>query len=77
MTRQEFAREFAEILGVAADQLRPDAELATFDTWDSVAYLSTMVLFDERLGLAVRPEAISKAATFTDLMKLAGDRLVN
>jgi len=77
MTREEFVKEFAEILGISPDRLHPDTELATFETWDSVAYLSTMILFDERVGFAISPEVVAKAVTLTDLMKVAGDRLTN
>jgi acyl carrier protein len=64
MTKDEFTREFADLLNVETARLTPETELAELEDWDSVAYLSAMVMIDERLGVQVRPELISSAKTF-------------
>lgn len=68
MNKDEFTAEFADILDVEPDELKPETELETIETWDSVAYLSAMVLIDEMLGIAVRPEVFSRAKTFGDIL---------
>jgi len=75
MKRNDFVAEFAEIVNCSADELKPDTELASLEGWDSVAYLATLVLFDERLGMAVDPNVIAKVSTLADLMRIGGDRL--
>jgi acyl carrier protein len=69
VTRDEFIREFAALLDVDPGQLQPGTDLKSIQTWDSVAYLSAMVLIDEQLGIILRPEALSKAATFQDIVQ--------
>ena len=69
MTRNEFIAEFAELLGVRAEELRPETEMATIPSWDSVAWLGSLVLIDEKLGTKVRPEELSGARTFQDILE--------
>lgn len=71
MTRSEFIKEFAQILDVSPTDLIPETELANFENWDSVAYLAALVLVDEGLGKTIRPEVISSAKTFGDILKAA------
>ncbi len=68
MSRDEFTQEFAEMLNLPAGRLCPDTDLTALDEWDSVAYLSAMVLIDEKLGIQVRPDIISKAKTFANIL---------
>ena len=68
MKRAEFAREFAEMLCIDPLQLSPETDLTALPEWDSVAYLSALVLIDEKLALAIRPELISNARTFGDIL---------
>ena len=75
MRKNEFIAEFAEILDVAPDALKPETELDTLQMWDSVAYLSAMVLIDEKLGITIRPEVLSHAKTFEDILKAVDSAL--
>ena len=68
MTRLEFTREFAEMLSTDPDNFCGETELGSLPEWDSVAYLSAMVMIDERLGITVRPDVISNATTFSDIL---------
>lgn len=68
MTQSEFISEFAQILDVPPAELRPETEMASMENWDSVAYLSAMVLIDAKLNLTVRPEILSRAKTFGDIL---------
>lgn len=71
--RAAFLGEFAEILGVQAGALTPETELKSFETWDSVAHLSTMVLIDEKYGVAIAPDALLNARTVADILAAIGD----
>ncbi len=75
MNRQQFLAEFAEILGVSAADLTPTTELSSLETWDSVSYLSTMVLLDERLGVAISPDDLTAAKTVQDILNAGGPAL--
>jgi acyl carrier protein len=68
MNREEFTREFAEMLSIAADELHPETDLTELSEWDSVAYLSAMVLIDEKLAIQIRPDVLSKAQTFGNIL---------
>jgi acyl carrier protein len=75
LNRQQFLEEFSEILGVEPGALMPETELSSLETWDSVSYLSTMVLLDEKLGVAITPDELSGAKTVQDIMNAAGSAL--
>ena len=75
MRKNEFIAEFAEIVDVAPDELKPETELEMLEMWDSVAYLSAMVLIDEELGVTIRPEVLSRAKTFEDILKAVDSAL--
>jgi len=70
VTVEEFTEEFAEMLGVDANSMNVQTDLTALPEWDSVAYLSAMVLIDERLGVSIRPDAISDAKTFGDILRV-------
>ncbi len=75
MNRQQFLEEFSEILGVSASELTPDTRLSSLETWDSVSYLSTMVLLDEKLGVAIAPDELTAAQTVQDILNAGGAAL--
>ncbi len=68
MTIDEFTNEFALILDMNASDLKPETLLNSIEAWDSVAYLTAMVLIDEKLGITLRPELISRAEKFEDIL---------
>jgi acyl carrier protein len=68
MTKDEFTREFAEMLCIDPDGLNADTDLTGLPEWDSVAYLSAMVLIDEKLATQIRPDVLSNARTFGDIL---------
>lgn len=69
MNRAEFTRAFAELLELAPEDLKPETPLGASERWDSVTYLSAIVLIDESLGVAIRPEVVSRAQTFGDILR--------
>lgn len=70
MTRAEFIAEFADVLDVPAEEILPETDLKAIRTWDSVAFLSVMVLIDENFGIVARPETFSKAERFADILSV-------
>ncbi len=68
MTQKDFTREFEEMLSLPEGSLGPETEMNSIDVWDSVAYLSALVLIDEKLSVRVRPELFSRAQTFGDIL---------
>ena len=68
MTVDEFTKEFAQLIDLSPADLRIDTDLSSIDTWDSLAYLTTMVMIDEKLGITLRPEIISRARKFQDIL---------
>ena len=68
LNEEQFTIEFAEMLGIDRFKLRPETDLTQLVEWDSVAYLSALVLIDERLGVTVPPDVLSTAKTFADIL---------
>jgi acyl carrier protein len=75
MTRADFTREFAEILNANPEDLKPETEMSSFEGWDSVAYLSAMILVDEKLSVKTRPDMLSRAKTFGEILSAVGSAL--
>ena len=77
LDKKQFLEQFAEMLGVDATDLAPSTQLSSIENWDSVAYLSTMVLLDEKLGVAISPDDLTEARTVQDILNAAGPALKN
>jgi acyl carrier protein len=69
---KQFLEEFADMLGVSPAELTPSTQLSSLENWDSVAYLSTMVLLDEKVGVAISPDDLTTARTVQDILKVGG-----
>ena len=74
LDRAAFLAELAQILGVDAGAVTPEAELHSFEDWDSLAHLSTILLIDEKCGVDIAPDALVGARTVGDILALVGDR---
>jgi acyl carrier protein len=75
MTREDFTREFAEILNLNLEDLKPETAMSNLEGWDSVTYLAAMILVDEKLSVKIRPEMFSRAETFGDILGAVGSAL--
>jgi acyl carrier protein len=64
LDKKQFLEEFAEMLGMRGDELTP----SNLDNWYSVAYLSTMVLIDEKFGVTISPDDLTSAQTIQDIL---------
>ena len=71
MTDEEFLSLFAETVGAEPKSLTLQTELSTVETWDSVAYLSTMALIDEKMGVAIDPDLLVESRTIGDILLAA------
>ncbi|EID0148542.1 hypothetical protein LA125_001839, partial [Campylobacter jejuni] len=60
----------AEILMIDTNDLKEEAELNSFDDFDSVAILEISILFEKNLGIEVFPIEIKKMKQIKDLLKL-------
>ena len=75
MTSDEFLKELAEVLLVEPGTLSPATELASLETWDSVAYLSVIVMIDDKLGVAMPSEVLNDAKTVGDILRFVSPQL--
>jgi acyl carrier protein len=75
LDRKQFIEEFADMLGITAADLTPSTQLSSLENWDSVAYLSTMVLLDEKVGIAISPDDLTAARTVQDILDAGGPAL--
>ncbi|EAV9579086.1 acyl carrier protein, partial [Campylobacter coli] len=68
--KNEFLNALAEILMVDINDLKEEAELNSFDDFDSVAILEISILFEKKLDIEVFPIEIKKMKQIKDLLKL-------
>lgn len=64
----EFLAEMAEIL--EEDEVAADAELASFESWDSLAVLSVLAMADSDFGVTLTADEVNDAKTVGDLHAL-------
>ena len=64
----EFLKEMAEIL--EEDSVSADAELESFESWDSLAALSVAALADSDFGVNLSAQEIKDARTIEGLYQL-------
>jgi acyl carrier protein len=75
LDKKQFLEEFAEMLGMRTFELTPSTQLSNLDNWDCVAYLSTMVLIDEKFGVTISPDDLTSAQTIQDILNAGGPAL--
>lgn len=63
-----FKNNLAEIL--ETDSVEMDQELASFESWDSLAILSIIALTDDSFGVTLNAEEINNAKTIGGLIGL-------
>ncbi|HZH27279.1 MAG TPA: phosphopantetheine-binding protein [Azospirillaceae bacterium] len=75
MTKTEFLAALDELLELDPGTLTGTEQLDDLDNWDSLAVVSFIALVDERLGLVVAGDALSKAKTVADLLALVDGKI--
>lgn len=74
MTRDEFITELEFVFNVAEGTLRPETELHTLKTWDSIGMLNVMTLMKE-VNVPINVGLLRTSKTIDDLIKLVSDNL--
>jgi acyl carrier protein len=77
LDKKQFLEEFADMLGMSSADITPSTQLSSLENWDSVAYLSTMVLLDEKVGVTISPDDLTAARTVQDILDAGGPALTN
>lgn len=75
MTKQEFMKNFEDLLGVNPFTIKEDQTLADLDEWDSLAVIGFIAMTDEHFGVSLSPQEIVEANTVHDLIELIGGRI--
>ena len=71
MTKEEFLNELTMLTGTPR-AITENMFLADIPEWDSLAAMSTVSLFEEKLGKEIDLAAIEKMTSVSDLLKAAG-----
>lgn len=71
MTKEEFLNELTMLTGTPK-AITGNMLLADIPEWDSLAAMSTVSLFEEKLGKEIDLAAIEKMTSVSDLLKAAG-----
>lgn len=70
MTKDEFIREFQEILGPTTMTIHGDEALENLRGWDSMAKVMFLAMADEMLGRTVSAMELAACKTVGDLIAL-------
>ncbi len=75
MTRAEFCLEFERTIEASSGSITPDTRLADIGKWDSMAFLTTIAMIDNRFGINVSGNDLQTCVTVEDIIKLLGDKV--
>ena len=70
MDDQKFIEDFAALLEVSPERITDDFNMVEEAVWDSLAFLSTIVLIDTHYKKVVDPMALQELTTFRELRAL-------
>jgi acyl carrier protein len=70
MTRNEFLRELETVIDAPANSVRGDEPLKDLGGWDSMAYLTFIVMADQKIGQPVYTKQLAACETVADLIAL-------
>jgi acyl carrier protein len=71
MKRTELREIVATELDVSPDELQPDLELNTIETFDSVGILTLTIVLDEKAGIKMNPGDAATLRYYKDIEALA------
>ena len=72
MNKEQFIKDFAELLETEQD-LSEDTVLDDIEEWDSLASVTVMVMFKQKMGLQLEAEKLHNCKTVGDIWKLSGN----
>ncbi|MEH7354532.1 acyl carrier protein [Neobacillus drentensis] len=70
----EFLVELADLLEVEKSELTSGYPLEENENWDSLAFISVLVMIDEHFQLTISNDALRKCSVVGDLLKLIIDK---
>lgn len=71
MTKEEFLTELQTMIG-AAGKITEQTVLSDIPEWDSLAAMSAVSLFEDKLNKEINLAEIEQMSTVSDLVKAAG-----
>ncbi|GEM47599.1 acyl carrier protein [Deinococcus cellulosilyticus] len=74
MNKNEFFALLEEILETEPGSLKDDTDLQSVG-WDSLADVSFIAAVDNKFGMTLDPNQLSKSQTVQDLLNLVGDKV--
>ena len=71
MTRDELIEEIEDMLMLDPGDLDLDAELNSYEDWDSMGFLTLIALFDSKLNKKLDIDTIKGFKTASDIVKFS------
>lgn len=72
MDKETIISELQDILETE-QTLTPDTVLAEVEEWDSLASISVLAFFKQKMNLKIEAQQIKNCTTVGDILKLAGE----
>tara|TARA_B100001057_G_scaffold412682_1_gene428883 strand:+ start:636 stop:854 length:219 start_codon:yes stop_codon:yes gene_type:complete len=70
MNKDEFITELAYVLETPSDKISMDDELNNFKAWDSLAMMTFVVVFRDKVKKEIDPMQVVKCIKISDLLQL-------
>jgi acyl carrier protein len=70
MKTSEFLNLIDEIVEASPGTVQPDQDLTELQGWDSLALVSFVAVINERFGMTLRADRVTKARSIPDLLAL-------
>jgi len=75
MKKAEFIKELEMMLELLPGELKQEANLNDYETWDSLSQLSLISLVDKKLGYVIELYEIENLKTVNDILELLKEHL--
>lgn len=73
MKRSEFLESIIEVVEIE-NEVTESTVLADIGEWDSLAAVTTLALFNKKLGLKIAASEIAKCVTVADILDLGNSK---
>ena len=70
----EIREVMSEILHVSPDDIAPDTSRSDIETWDSVEHLNLMLAMEERFGISLEVEDLSKMTSVPAIQEVLAEK---
>ncbi len=75
MQKQDFLRAIDDVFNLEPGTVSADALLQQIDGWDSLTFMSLLMMIDRKCKASLSPADVLKCTTVADLIVLLGDRI--